>query len=110
MIVSMSNTNDAATPYDRDGADSVTPFTATLAAAGFLMALFGVYWDDAWHTDRGRDSTLSAPHLALYAGVAAAVDSAPRQFGVERKYERSGFGGHVRERSVWRLWPWLWKA
>ncbi|MEJ7801379.1 MAG: hypothetical protein WKF60_12725, partial [Ilumatobacter sp.] len=33
----------------------------------------GVYWDDAWHTDRGRDDLLSAPHLALYVGVTVAV-------------------------------------
>jgi hypothetical protein len=37
------------------------------------MALFGVYWDDAWHTDRGRDDLFSPPHLSLYAGVAVVV-------------------------------------
>ena len=37
-------------------------------AAGF-MSLFGTYWDDAWHTDRGRDSAWIAPHLALYGSV-----------------------------------------
>ena len=39
------------------------------ALAGFGLALFGVYWDDAWHTDRGRDDLLSPPHLSLYVGV-----------------------------------------
>jgi hypothetical protein len=67
------STTDSLIPHDRHGTDSVTPITATLAVAGMLTAIFGVYWDDAWHTDRGRDSTLSAPHLALYAGVALAV-------------------------------------
>ena len=43
------------------------------ALVGFAVALFGVYWDDAWHTDRGRDDLASPPHLALYAGVAVAV-------------------------------------
>lgn len=43
------------------------------ALAGFAMALFGVYWDDAWHTDRGRDDLFSPPHLSLYAGVAMVV-------------------------------------
>ena len=37
------------------------------------MSLFGTYWDDAWHTDRGRDSFFAAPHLALYAGVFVAL-------------------------------------
>ncbi len=44
-----------------------------IAAVGGAVALFGVYWDDAWHTDRGRDTFWSPPHLVLYAGVAAAT-------------------------------------
>jgi hypothetical protein len=36
---------------------------------GGIVALFGTYWDDAWHTDRGRDSFTIAPHLLLYGGV-----------------------------------------
>ncbi len=39
---------------------------------GGLIALFGTYWDDAWHTDLGRDTFFSPPHLALYGGVALA--------------------------------------
>lgn len=39
---------------------------------GGLVALFGTYWDDAWHTDLGRDTFFSPPHLALYGGVALA--------------------------------------
>lgn len=39
--------------------------------AGSASALAGGYWDDAWHTERGRDSFLIAPHVALYVGVAA---------------------------------------
>uniref|UniRef100_A0A5Q5CLZ8 Uncharacterized protein n=1 Tax=Mycobacterium sp. (strain JLS) TaxID=164757 RepID=A0A5Q5CLZ8_MYCSJ len=34
------------------------------------MSLFATYWDDAWHTDIGRDTALIAPHLALYGSVA----------------------------------------
>ncbi len=52
---------------------AVTTLTTSVAIAGFGIALFGVYWDDAWHTDRGRDALLSEPHLALYVGVAIAV-------------------------------------
>jgi hypothetical protein len=68
----MSNTSDAVSSPGRP-ATAVTPTSATAALIGLVLALFGVYWDDAWHTDRGRDSTLSAPHIALYAGVALAV-------------------------------------
>jgi hypothetical protein len=35
--------------------------------------LVGAYWDDAWHTDRGRDSLFVAPHLVLYTGVLVAT-------------------------------------
>ena len=41
-----------------------------VAFVGALAALAGGYWDDAWHTDRGRDEFLIAPHIAIYAGVA----------------------------------------
>jgi hypothetical protein len=48
-------------------ADVLAPFFV-----GFLLAVFGTYWDDAWHTVKGRDEFLSPPHLALYAGIALA--------------------------------------
>lgn len=41
------------------------------AIAGAAVALLGAYWDDAWHTERGRDSAFIAPHLLIYSGVAA---------------------------------------
>ncbi|MGQ0832678.1 MAG: hypothetical protein ACT4OV_13475 [Microthrixaceae bacterium] len=44
-----------------------------LASLGGVAALVGGYWDDAWHTDRGRDSLFAAPHLVLYAGVLVAA-------------------------------------
>ncbi|QYG94257.1 hypothetical protein HC251_18650 [Iamia sp. SCSIO 61187] len=46
---------------------------ASLAVSAGAVALFGTYWDDAWHTDRGRDSFAIAPHLTLYGGVLALV-------------------------------------
>lgn len=36
---------------------------------GAVITLIGAYWDDAWHTDIGRDTFWSPPHLALYGGV-----------------------------------------
>jgi hypothetical protein len=43
-----------------------------LSFLGALSALAGGYWDDAWHTERGRDEFLIAPHIAIYAGIAIA--------------------------------------
>jgi protein-S-isoprenylcysteine O-methyltransferase Ste14 len=60
----------------RLGTDASSRIGPGLAAAGLglalgaLAAFFGTYWDDAWHTDRGRDSFFIPPHLTLYAGVA----------------------------------------
>lgn len=49
------------------------PAAVVIAAfAGALAALAGGYWDDAWHTERGRDAFLIAPHVAIYAGIALA--------------------------------------
>ena len=38
--------------------------------SGLVVALFGFYWDFAWHTDMGRDDFASPPHLMLYCGTA----------------------------------------
>lgn len=40
------------------------------ALVGAVSALAGGYWDDAWHTERGRDAFFIAPHIAIYGGVA----------------------------------------
>lgn len=42
-----------------------------VAFAGFV-SLVATYWDDAWHTDLGRDSAMIPPHLLLYGSVAVA--------------------------------------
>jgi hypothetical protein len=49
---------------------TVSPAYGALAAAGGAVSLFATYWDDAWHTDIGRDTALIPPHLALYGSVA----------------------------------------
>jgi hypothetical protein len=41
---------------------------ATLIALGGVAAVLGLYWDDAWHTDVGRDTFFAPPHLLLYPG------------------------------------------
>lgn len=43
-----------------------------LAGAGSAAALLATYWDDSWHTDKGRDDFAIAPHLLLYGGVLVA--------------------------------------
>jgi len=35
-------------------------------------ALVATYWDDSWHTDKGRDEFAIPPHLLLYGGVLVA--------------------------------------
>ena len=45
------------------------PWAFSIFAVGMLLALAGGYWDDAWHTERGRDSFFIAPHLFIYGGV-----------------------------------------
>lgn len=39
-----------------------------IVTAGSLGA-FATYWDEAWHTDIGRDSAWALPHLLLYGSV-----------------------------------------
>lgn len=49
---------------------TLSPALGAVAAAAGSTALFATYWDDAWHTDIGRDTALIAPHLVLYGSVA----------------------------------------
>lgn len=42
----------------------------SLVGIGAIIGLVGAYWDDAWHTDMGRDTFWSPPHLLLYSGPA----------------------------------------
>ena len=62
---------------------------ALVVIAGAL-AILATYWDEAWHTDVGRDSAWSAPHILLYGSVGVVG------LGV------AGWGLHsvVRERSL----------
>jgi hypothetical protein len=42
---------------------------AVVVVAG-SAGLFATFWDDAWHTDLGRDQALIPPHLLLYGSMA----------------------------------------
>jgi hypothetical protein len=53
-------------PVDRDlWALGVLP----VLAAGTLAGLLGIYWDIAWHIDRGRDRFFTPPHDFIYASM-----------------------------------------
>jgi hypothetical protein len=66
--------------------------------AGGVVAIVGTYWDDAWHTDRGRDSFFIAPHLTLYGGVLVA--GAVALGWAARRWAASGMRGVVTARPL----------
>ncbi|MEU0022673.1 hypothetical protein ABZ173_34040 [Streptomyces rochei] len=53
------------------------------AAAGGLLALFAMYWDDSLHTDVGRDTFWSPPHALLYGSLMVTL-AAIAWWGIER--------------------------
>ncbi len=44
-----------------------------LSGLGGATAMVATYFDDSWHTDRGRDDFFIPPHLLLYGGVLLAA-------------------------------------
>lgn len=48
------------------------PWLGSIIAGSGAVSLFATYWDDAWHTDFGRDSAWIPPHVTLYGSVAFA--------------------------------------
>ncbi len=69
---------------------SVPAALGLVAGAGSAAALFATYWDDSWHTDKGRDGLRDPPHLLLYGGfllAAVAVAAWGRQ-----AWRRAGWG------------------
>jgi hypothetical protein len=47
----------------------LVPGILLLVVVAGAAALFATYWDDAWHTDLGRDDATIPPHLLLYGSV-----------------------------------------
>ncbi|MEZ4606112.1 MAG: hypothetical protein R2880_16800 [Deinococcales bacterium] len=41
-----------------------------LLALGLFSGFIGVYWDIAWHIDKGRDSFFTPPHNFIYSAMA----------------------------------------
>ena len=67
------------------------------AFGGGAAALLGGYWDDAWHTERGRDSLFILPHVFIYSGVALIgsaltvwVADTARRVGARSAFARPG--------------------
>lgn len=50
-------------------APAVPVFVLLIAAAGAVSMPFGAYWDIAFHSESGRESFWSAPHLLIYGGI-----------------------------------------
>ncbi len=48
-------------------ADLWTLGVLPILALGSVAGLLGVYWDIAWHIDKGRDSFFTPPHNFIYA-------------------------------------------
>jgi hypothetical protein len=63
MSVQTANLQNIRTSHKDLWALGVLPILALGSVAGLL----GVYWDIAWHIDKGRDSFFSPPHNFIYA-------------------------------------------
>ena len=44
-----------------------------LLAIGLVSGFLGVYWDIAWHIDKGRDSFWSPPHIFIYTALLSVI-------------------------------------
>jgi hypothetical protein len=73
-------------------------FVLVAAVAGAMLALAGGYWDDAWHTERGRDQFLIAPHIAIYGGIT--LVGAALSAGVLAASRRRGANAAIRTSSI----------
>jgi hypothetical protein len=48
----------------------LSPAAGWCVLGAAVTGLIATYWDDAWHTEVGRDSTFIPPHLLLYGSMA----------------------------------------
>lgn len=44
-----------------------------ILALGLISGFLGVYWDIAWHIDKGRDSFWSPPHIFIYSALLSVI-------------------------------------
>src|SRR4051794_8460887 len=78
--------------------DRSLPIVLAAFFAGALPATLGGYWDDAWHTNRGRDSFLILPHVFIYTGVLVAGTALAAWAALQVR--RRGIGIVRQERAV----------
>lgn len=69
-----------------------------MVAAG-LLAVFATYWDEAWHTDIGRDTAWAAPHVLLYGSVAV-VGLGVAYWGIRQLFASRSLPGGLRNRPL----------
>ena len=90
MDVGTGLTRDAAPAAA--GADLWRLGVLPVMALGALSGLIGIYWDIAWHIDKGRDSFFSPPHNFIY--LAMAIVLVVTLYGLVR--DRRGSALHLR--------------
>ncbi|MBW8795409.1 MAG: hypothetical protein JF597_17955 [Streptomyces sp.] len=59
------------------------------------LALFSTYWDDSLHTDIGRDTFWSAPHMLLYGSILVTLGTLARWAWPQAR--REGTAGILRD-------------
>ncbi len=74
------------------------PLVWPMLVAGVLAA-FATYWDEAWHTDVGRDTFWSAPHLLLYGSIGV-VGLSVAGWGLAQLVTSRSLGTSVRNRPL----------
>lgn len=74
----------------------------TVVVAAGAAGLFATYWDDAWHTDLGRDQATIPPHLLLYASMAT-IGAVVAAWGLGALRRGRSLAAVLRQRPCW--WP-----
>lgn len=68
------------------------------AVTSRALALFSTYWDDSLHTDVGRDTLWSAPHVLLYGSILVTLGALVRWAWPRAR--RQGVSGILRDPRV----------
>lgn len=64
------STRNVAEGENLPSATGLSPTSGWLVVGAAVTGMIATYWDDAWHTEIGRDSTFIPPHLLLYGAMA----------------------------------------
>ena len=80
---------------DQQQSATFPTWLVVLMLAGATTALAGGFWDDSWHTERGRDTFFVPPHIAIYLGLAGI--GAGLSLWVLQAARREGFRAVLRD-------------